>query len=765
MTERGPWGRRPGKGVAGGGLAALLLAPLLLAGVSHCGPQAMPAATGYVAPPPSNQAVRLFVGVSRGDITPPPGVATFGHGPEARIASGYWTRLQCRAFVFLTETGNPAAALVPCELAAISTLLQRTVVQKLRGFGIEIPPQRLFLSAVHTHAGPAHYLDAEFYDGTASTQGPGFDPQVVEFLASRIAGAVRDAFLQATQDRQAPHPQFTELRWIHGKAWGLTHNRSLSAFQRNRPLGDFGEPSKEAAGALDPSALAVDPNLDVLELSVPGAEGKRRVRGWIGLLAMHPTVLSAKNRYFGGDAFGVASRLMEQELRREGEAAGTPDLRPLVGLINTNEGDVVPRWSTGDRAETLVLGKRLAQEFLKLRNASGSVPFQTQAVLSSSYLEVELPNNTYGLPQGQQLCSRAELGLGSIYGAVDHPTGLAGISDLLPTSYDPQRQDCQAPKRAALGAFQKLISGPYSFPRTVPLGMVRLDDTWVAFLPAEITVTAGQRIRQGLAELVPFTADGRPVQTRIGGLTNGYMEYISTPEEYQLQRYEGASTLYGPTMAPFLAAVFRNMGERLVGRPSSPPPGTRPEVAANFSYATGPKRSRLPTAASAPLVPRSLNLCRIPGPRIMGPPSYCFTFEAGAPGQESLPPRSPVQVVALDPGWQRLPWRMLLDSRSVAPEVADPQLRSAPELLGDDGFEFVTAVHERTTRGWIWTSLFTPTPDEWPFLRSQEQRFAFSVGGLSGPGVLRSEAFSFNQGDRSPPECTLEAAERCGGLE
>jgi len=32
----------------------------------------------------------------------------------------------------------------------------------------------------------------------------------------------------------------------------------------------------------------------------------------------------------------------------------------------------------------------------------------------------------------------------------------------------------------------------------------------------------------------------------IAGLSNGYSQYVATTEEYEIQRYEGASTLYGP---------------------------------------------------------------------------------------------------------------------------------------------------------------------------------------------------------------------------
>jgi len=39
----------------------------------------------------------------------------------------------------------------------------------------------------------------------------------------------------------------------------------------------------------------------------------------------------------------------------------------------------------------------------------------------------------------------------------------------------------------------------------------------------------------------------------ISALANTYVDYITTPEEYNVQRYEGASTIYGPyTLLAFI---------------------------------------------------------------------------------------------------------------------------------------------------------------------------------------------------------------------
>jgi hypothetical protein len=39
---------------------------------------------------------------------------------------------------------------------------------------------------------------------------------------------------------------------------------------------------------------------------------------------------------------------------------------------------------------------------------------------------------------------------------------------------------------------------------------------------------------------------GANVQVVVSGLTGTYSSYVTTWEEYQVQRYEGASTIFGP---------------------------------------------------------------------------------------------------------------------------------------------------------------------------------------------------------------------------
>ena len=56
---------------------------------------------------------------------------------------------------------------------------------------------------------------------------------------------------------------------------------------------------------------------------------------------------------------------------------------------------------------------------------------------------------------------------------------------------------------------------------------------------------AGRRLRAAIQSTVEH-AWGSDLHIIISGMTNSYSSYITTYEEYQIQRYEGASTIFGP---------------------------------------------------------------------------------------------------------------------------------------------------------------------------------------------------------------------------
>lgn len=112
----------------------------------------------------------------------------------------------------------------------------------------------------------------------------------------------------------------------------------------------------------------------------------------------------------------------------------------------------------------------------------------------------------------------------------------------------PEQEACQAPKSILLptGSW-KLGPWPWA-PDVLPLQLLRLGDLVLVSVSTELSTMAGRRLRAALR--TQLVADGLITEGHgkvvVAGLANAYSDYTVTFEEYQIQRYEGASTIYGP---------------------------------------------------------------------------------------------------------------------------------------------------------------------------------------------------------------------------
>lgn len=192
-----------------------------------------------------------------------------------------------------------------------------------------------------------------------------------------------------------------------------------------------------------------------------------------------------------------------------------------------------------------------------------------------------------------------------------------------------------------------MLNGPYSFPHVAPLALLRIGDGWVSFVPGELTTTAGRRIVQTVRET---TGASHAV---VAGLANEYIQYVTTSAEYDLQYYEGASTLYGRHTAEFLRENLQALAASIVD-PSTPPVtwnGDRIGEARSLTYDPGPVRARLPRgtrgSGRSSATRRELGLCTLPGDE---PRSLCFWWADDTPGNVPL---------------GRGPWVSLVDAQDV----------------------------------------------------------------------------------------------------
>lgn len=342
------------------------------------------------------------------------------------------------------------------------------------------------------------------------------------------------------------------------------------------------------------------------------------ILGAINWFAVHPTSMNNTNRYVSSDNVGYASILLEKEYNK-GHQTGKG---PFVGAFaSTNLGDVSPNLN-GPRCEftgaecdllsskcpkeaglcfatgpgrnmfesTKIIATRLyhaASDLLKReqgKKISGPIGFTYQTV------DMTAQRGLFKNPESNKLlrvdgCYPA-FGYSFAAGTTDGP-GLFTfdqgtttdnplwnlVRDFIaaPTTED---EACQYPKPILLAAGRATF--PYEWiPKIVPTQLFQLGDVYIAAVPGEFTTMSGRRMRRRLSGIVKdfYGTEGTII---IAGLSNLYSSYVATPEEYAIQRYEGASTLFGPNTLTIYLKQYGNlmnsllMREKLEGGPPLP---------------------------------------------------------------------------------------------------------------------------------------------------------------------------------------------------
>jgi neutral ceramidase len=129
-------------------------------------------------------------------------------------------------------------------------------------------------------------------------------------------------------------------------------------------------------------------------------------------------------------------------------------------------------------------------------------------------------------------------------------------------------QGCHTWKLKALDFLQDLIPAT-DFPTTMTLQTIRINELLLVAVPGELNTAMGQRVKQAVLQVAQHTQQGM-TQVAIVGLANQYISYFTTPEEYALQHYEGASTLYGPASGPVIAARLGYLVAQMAARTTPP---------------------------------------------------------------------------------------------------------------------------------------------------------------------------------------------------
>ncbi|MCH9685931.1 MAG: neutral/alkaline non-lysosomal ceramidase N-terminal domain-containing protein [Deltaproteobacteria bacterium] len=490
------------------------------------------AATGWLA------------GAAEIDITPPPGYPMAGHSLESVVGLGVWTRLRAQAIYVEDAAGTPLV-LVVCDQWAIEPGLVDRVAERLADHpGLEhVGREHLIIAATHTHHGPGQTSSARVYSAYASSE-HGHDPGAFEALANRIATAVAEA----AAGRQ---PARIDRRTTAVPA--LSRNRSVAAMLHDPEAqtllrANAGLPGcLEAAGGTAPDVdpcHAVDPVLETLHFVDTRNDHTIAVAG---VFAMHPTGMPNKTEVYHADVFGLASVRAQAVLASRGG-------QPVVALFNGAQGDVSPHWAPQGRPSTAALGQSLGEALVATLDQPGQ---PVEGTITVGYGWRPIANQRWTDAEGQPRATarRAVSGKGQFGGAEDGRTRLYDKGWREGRRRKTPRRNGQGHKRNAVPWPASMFIPPRGItPREVPLGVAWLADVPIVTLPGEVTTVLGLRVARAIADARPDAAPSIRL-----GLAGAYLGYFTTPQEYALQHYEGASMQYGEDSGSLVARHLAQM--------------------------------------------------------------------------------------------------------------------------------------------------------------------------------------------------------------
>ena len=459
-----------------------------------------------------------------------------GYGMRFQRSTGIQLRQWSRAFVLEDRSTGRRLAYVVADIGMFFRNVRDAVLARLDPavYGED----NVVLTATHTHAGVAGYSGYKLYNMTTD----GFRPRTFAAIVDGVVASIAQAEADLAPGRL----------WLsRGELHDASVNRSPMSFARN----------PESDRKVFPAAI--DPASTVLRL-----ERGDRVVGVVNWFATHGTSLTNRNTLISGDNKGYAAHHWES---RE------PGL--VAAFAQTNSGDMSPnipdatQGPTKDEVENArIIGER---QYDAAHSLAGNDGVEVGGGLDSRLSDVNLSRLDVAADftgDGRQhRTGRAVMGAAFAAGTKEgrgpkaFQEGADGNRILraccsVPYRLRPALADAQRPK-----AMLVPVGWLGWVADVLPVQLVRIGQLVLIALPQEVTIVAGLRLRRAVADVLAEPMENVLVQ----GYANDYAGYVTTPEEYGEQRYEGGHTMFGRWQLPaYIQEVTRLARDMKCGEPS-----------------------------------------------------------------------------------------------------------------------------------------------------------------------------------------------------
>jgi neutral ceramidase len=502
-----------------------------------------------------------LIGCGIYDVTGPAAeVGMMGYADVAQTTQGIYMRLYSRAFIVADERRR--VVYVCADLCMIYQAVKQAVAKKIQN-DPELcewyDDRNILLSATHTHSGPGGYSHHFLYNITTK----GFIPQNFDAIVEGIYQSIRRAHRNLEPGT---------IRMARGIVEGYGFNRAERAYAMN--------PQAER----DRYGSDLDKEMTLLRLDA--VDG--RPLGMVNWLGVHPTSIGPANRLIGGDHKGLAAYWFERDhgtdIQREKTFVGAFALAP-AGDVSPNLWGVADGIHDYERME--IIARKQYEAALKLYHSAseaikGPVDARHRYVdfskLHIDALGVDTVPAAMGVSflAGSTEDNESQIKVFQDGATIDslqgHQKALTSLIDsafgvLWPKTLSEDYIKGHAPKKIVIPTGLATWDGNPWTPQILPVQLLRIGQLALAAQPTEITTMAGRRVRETVVQsLSPAGVTHAVVVSH----SNAYASYVTTPEEYQAQEYEGASTHFGPHTLDGFLQEFRRLGEAMASGAAVP---------------------------------------------------------------------------------------------------------------------------------------------------------------------------------------------------
>ncbi|XP_064404279.1 uncharacterized protein LOC135349656 [Halichondria panicea] len=498
---------------------------------------------------------QYYIGVGRYDVTGP-AVETemMGYAMPTQINNGIHFRQYSRAFIMADAEKKSRVVFVNADVCMGTQIMKIQVVNKLKAlYGDMYTTDNVLISGIHTHSGPAGFFQYLLFE----IMSLGFVEQSLTAIVDGIVESIKMA-----HDNMQPG----YLTVNQGFLYDANINRSPSAYLNN--------PAEERAKY----QYNTDKGMTVLKMVDKAGNGI----GMIDWFAVHCTSMNNTNTLISGDNKGHASYLMERDMNK----GALPGQGPFVAAFaQSNEGDVSPNTkgprcldtglpcdfnhSTCNGKNEMCVAFGPGKDMFDSTRIIGEKQYNAgKALYNNASIDISGPikfvhtfadfhNITVNVNGQQERTCPSAMGDSFAAGTTDGPGAFSFkqgdttgnklfelIRDVIKDP-SPEQIKCHKPKPILLDTGE--ITFPYPWqPAILPLQILAVGQLVIIGVPAEFTTMSGRRLRDTVSKVLVengFSKDFIPV---VAGLSNTYADYVTTFEEFQVQRYEGASTIFGP---------------------------------------------------------------------------------------------------------------------------------------------------------------------------------------------------------------------------